>query len=115
MRYMLLIYGSESTWNALPEAERGKIFHEYGEFTDGIRKSGHYLAGDPLDATTGARTVRKHNGKAVKTDGPFAETREQLGGYYIVEATSLDEATDIAGRIPGARVGSIEVRRIIEM
>jgi hypothetical protein len=115
MRYMLLIYTPEKDFKALSEGEKGKLYQEYMAFTDSIQKSGHYKAGDPLDATPTAKTVRKRNGKAVKTDGPFAETREQLGGYYIVEAKSIDEAADIAGRIPGARNGSIEVRPIVDM
>ena len=73
------------------------------------------MAGDPLEATTAATTVRAHNGKVVSTDGPFAETREQLGGYSLVKAKNLDEATEIAGRVPSARMGSIEVRPIVEM
>ena len=115
MRYMLLIYSKESDWAALSEKDRGQMFAEYGAFTEGIRKSGHYLQGDPLEASTTATTVRVQNGKTVTTDGPFAETREQLGGYYVVKAKDLDEATAIAARIPGARMGSIEVRPIMEM
>jgi hypothetical protein len=115
MRYMLLIYSKESDWAALSEKERGEIFQQYTDFSDAIRKSGHYVAGDPLEATTAATTVRVRNGKPVSTDGPFAETREQLGGYYIVKAKNLDEATEIAGRVPSARMGSIEVRPILEM
>jgi hypothetical protein len=115
MRYMLLIYGRESDWAALSDGERGKIMQEYMEFTEGIRKSGHYAAGDPLEPTATATTVRVKNGKTLTTDGPFAETREQLGGYYIVKAKNLDEATDIASRIPAARMGSVEVRPILEM
>ena len=91
------------------------MFAEYGAFTEAIRKSGHYEKGDPLEASTTATTVRVQNGKTVTTDGPFAETREQLGGYYVVNAKDLDEATAIAARIPGARMGSIEVRPIMEM
>jgi hypothetical protein len=115
MRYMLLIYSREAAWDALSESEKGKIFQEYNAFTDSIRKSGHLVAGDPLHPTSTAATVRKSNGKAVKTDGPFAETREQLGGYYIVEAKNPDEAAAIAGRVPGARYGSIEVRPVMAM
>ncbi len=115
MRYMLLIYSREADWDALSEKDRGQMFQEYGAFTDAIRKSGHYEKGDPLEPTTTATTVRVKGGKTVSTDGPFAETREQLGGYYIVTAKNLDEATEIAARIPGARMGSIEVRPIMEM
>ncbi len=115
MRYMLLIYSRESDWAALSEKERGVVYQEYMAFTDSIRKSGHYVSGDPLEKTSTATTVRVKDGKTVSTDGPFAETREQLGGYYIVKAGDLDEATAIAARIPGARMGSIEVRPIMEM
>jgi len=115
MRYMLLIYDREADWDGMTEPERGQIFKEYMEFTEGIRKSGHYRAGDPLQPTSTATTVRVKGGKPLTTDGPFAETREQLGGYYIIEAKNLDEATGIAARIPSARLGSIEVRPIMEM
>jgi hypothetical protein len=115
MRYMLLICSREADWDALNEKERGEIFQQYTTFTDGIRKSGHFVAGDPLAPTSSATTVRVRNGKPVTTDGPFAETREQLGGYYIVKAKDLDEATSIAARVPSARFGSIEVRPIMEM
>jgi len=116
MRYMLLIYGDETVRGKMSEEEKGAIFQQYGEFTEGIRKSGAFRAGDPLQPTSSATTVRSKNGKTVATDGPFAETKEQLGGYYIVEAKSLDEAIAMAARIPSVRVGgSIEVRPIMEM
>ena len=115
MRYMLLIYSPESYWQSISEQERGKIYQEYLDFTDSIRKSGHWLAGNPLEATAAATTVRVRNGKAMATDGPFAETREQLGGYYIIQAKNLDEATAIAERVPSSRIGSIEVRPILDM
>ncbi len=104
MRYMLLIYIKESDWAALSEKDRGQMFAEYGAFSEAIRKSGHYEKGDPLEPATTATTVRVQNGKTVTTDGPFAETREQLGGYYIVKAKDLDEATAIAGRGTGSRM-----------
>ena len=115
MRYMLLIYDREADWAKLNQQDQGKLFGEYGVFTEGIRKSGQYRAGDPLQPVATATTVRVRDGKTVTTDGPFAETREQLGGYYTVEAKDLDEATAIAARIPSARMGSIEVRPIMEM
>ena len=115
MRYMLLIYSPESYWQTISEQERGKIYQEYLDFTASIKKSGHWLAGDPLERTAAATTVRVRNGKPMATDGPFAETREQLGGYYIVEAKNLDEATAIAERVPSSRIGSIEVRPILDM
>jgi len=115
MRYMLLIYDREADWAKLNEKDQGALYGEYGVFTEGIHKSGHYRAGDPLQPVATATTVRVRDGKTVTTDGPFAETREQLGGYYIVDAKDLDEATAIAARIPKARMGSIEVRPIMEM
>lgn len=115
MRYMLLIYDRETDWASLSDQDRGDMYQQYATFTEGIRKSGHYKAGDQLQPIASATTVRVKNGKPVSTDGPFAETREQLGGYYIIEARNLDEATEIAGRVPSARMGSIEVRPIVEM
>ncbi len=115
MRYMLLIYDAESQWASMTEAQRGQMFQEYMAFTEGIKKSGHHVSSAPLQPVATATTVRVRNGKTASTDGPFAETREQLGGYYIIEASNLDEATGIAARIPSARIGSIEVRPIMEM
>jgi hypothetical protein len=115
MRYILLIYDRETDWAALNEADKGAMFQEYGVFTQSIRDSGHYVGGDPLQPIQTATTVRVRDGKTVSTDGPFAETREQLGGYYIIKADDLDEATAIAARIPTAKMGSIEVRPIMEM
>ncbi len=115
MRYMLLIYDSETQWNSLSEQERGQLYHEYMTFTDAIKKSGHHLGGDPLQPIATATTVRVRNGKTATTDGPFAETREQLGGYYMIKAENLDEARGIAARVPSAKYGSIEVRPIMEM
>jgi hypothetical protein len=116
MQYMLLIYNDEKAVEKMSQQERGALFQQYGEFTEGIRKSGAFKAGDPLQPARTAATVRGQNGKTVTTDGPFAETREQLGGYYIVEAKNLDEAISIAGRIPSVRIGgTIEVRPILEM
>ena len=116
MRYMLLIYDDEKGRAKMSEQERGAIFQQYGEFTQSIQTSGAFQAGAPLQPTSTATTVRMKNGKTVTTDGPFAETKEQLGGYYIVESKNLDDAIAIASRIPSARVGgSIEVRPIMEM
>ncbi len=113
MRYMCLIYEQESQWATMSDAEKGAIYADYYKFQDEIKKSGHYVAGDPLEPTHTATTVRVRSGKAQTTDGPFAETKEQLGGYYLIEAKDLDEAVAIAGRIPGARFGSIEVRPVM--
>jgi hypothetical protein len=116
MRYMLMIYSDEKMRDKWSEQEKAAIFKEYREFTESIRRSGAHLAGDPLQPTTTATTVRGKNGKTITTDGPFAETKEQLGGYYMVEAKNLDEAIAIAARIPAVRMGgSIEVRPIMEL
>jgi hypothetical protein len=112
MNYLLLIYNNEAETMALGEAGLKKVSEEYTDFTKSIVQAGHFKAGDRLKPVSTASTVRVRNGKAAITDGPFAETREQLGGYYLVEAKNLDEATALAARIPSARYGSIEVRPI---
>jgi len=114
MEYLLLIYGSEAEGKKLSAAENGQIYNEYMAFTEDITKSGKNKGGNPLEPIATATTVRVRNGKTVVTDGPFAETKEQLGGYYVVEAKDLDEAISIAARIPGAKHGSIEVRPIMK-
>jgi hypothetical protein len=113
MKYILLIYGDETQALKMNEVDRAALFREYGQFGEGIRQSGNFVAGAPLRPTATATTVRVREGKRLVTDGPFAETREQLGGYYLVEAKDLDEAIAIAARIPGARSGSIEVRPVL--
>jgi hypothetical protein len=110
---MCLIYDAENTWDTMPEDERNAVFNEYGAFTESIKESGNYVAGDALQPTSTATTVRIRGGETLVTDGPFAETKEQLGGYYLVEAKDVDEALKIAGRIPSARYGSIEVRPVV--
>jgi hypothetical protein len=110
MQYLLLIYDDEKKWANMPEAESGALFAEYLKFTDDIKASGHFRAGEALQPVSTATTIRTRDGKTTKTDGPFAETREQLGGFYLVEAKDLDEAAAIAARIPSARIGSIEIR-----
>lgn len=112
MQYMCLIYESESIYEKWSEAERKNNFDEYMTFTRQIVQSGHLKAGDALQPVATATTVRVRNGKTLKTDGPFAETKEQLAGFYVVEAADLNEAIRIASRIPPARVGSIEVRPV---
>jgi hypothetical protein len=112
MNYLLLVYTNEAEITGLGQSELKKLTDEYMEFTKSIVQAGHFKAGDRLKPVTAASTVRVRNGKAITTDGPFAETREQLGGYYLIEAKNLDEATAIAARIPGARFGSIEVRPV---
>ena len=114
MKYMLLIYDSEQAWPKLSESEQGKIYGDYMQFTEDIKASRNYLAGSQLHPIATASGVRVRDGKELITDGPFAETHEQLGGYYLIEAKDLDEATSIAARIPSARIGTIEVRPIVE-
>ena len=115
MKYMLLIYNSEKDWEAMTEADRNAAFGEYMKFTQDIKASKHWIAGDALQPVHTATTVRVRGGKTQTTDGPFAETRETLGGFYIVEAKDLDEATKIAARIPDARIGngSVEIRPVM--
>jgi hypothetical protein len=113
MQYLLAIYRSEAELGKLSQADRKQMMADYGAFTQSIIQSGHFKAGDGLQPSTTATTVRVRDGKILTTDGPFAETREQLGGYYLVEAKDLDTAIGIAARIPGAKTGSIEVRPVM--
>jgi hypothetical protein len=113
MQYLLLIYRNEAEIGKMVPAERKQVTADYGAFTQSIVQSGHFKAGDGLQPTTTATTVRVRDGKMLTTDGPFAETREQLGGYYLVEAKDLDTALGIAARIPCAKSGSIEVRPVM--
>ena len=114
MRYLCLIYDDEKKWGAIPQSEQEAILGEYFAFGDSIKKSGHYLGGEALQPVQTATTVRVRNGKTATTDGPFAETKEQLGGFYMIEARDLNDAIQVASRIPGARTGSVEVRPIME-
>ena len=113
MKYLLLLYGNETAFANASEAEMGKIFQEYMDYTTGIHKSGNYIAGEALQPIATATTVRQRNGKTLTTDGPFAETKEQLGGFYLVEAKDLDEAIKLASGIPAVRTGSVEIRPIM--
>jgi len=113
MKYLLLIYENEGDFVKVSEAEQGKIFQEYMDYTKGIRKNGNYIGGEALQPVATATTVRQRNGKTLTTDGPFAETKEQLGGFYLVDAKDLDEAIKLASGIPAVRTGSIEVRPIM--
>lgn len=113
MKYMLLIYHDEQAWDELSEAERQQIYGEYRQLVQELQSSGQYLAGDELQPTNTATSVRARDGKHLVTDGPFAETREQLGGFFLIEASSLDEANRIAARIPSARTGTVEVRPVV--
>jgi hypothetical protein len=113
MQYLLMIYRSEAELGTMTPADRKNMTAEYGVFTQSIIQSGNFKAGDGLQPTSTATTVRVRDGKTLTTDGPFAETREQLGGYYLVEAKDLNAALEIAARIPGAKTGSIEVRPVM--
>ena len=115
MQYLLMIYSNEAEYAKLDAATSQKVLGEYQAFTQSIIQSGNFKAGDRLQPVSTATTVRVKDGKTLTTDGPFAETREQLGGYYLVEARDLDEATKLAARIPGAQVGSIEVRPVMQL
>ncbi len=113
MQYLLLIYGAESDWEKLSESETQKVHAQYRELIQELTQSGSFLGGHQLQPVSAATTVRMRNGKKGITDGPFAETKEQLGGYFLVEAGNLDEAIAIAARIPSAQTGSIEVRPVV--
>jgi hypothetical protein len=115
VQYLCLIYSEESQWPKLAKPEFERVLGEYHAYTDDVRRSGHLLGGNPLEPTTAATTVRVRNGRISTTDGPFAETKEQLGGYYLLEAKDLNEAIQLAARIPGAKYGCIEVRPVMEM
>ena len=112
MKYMLLIYGDEK---ALDDSERKQCYVESTELAHDLHSAGQYLAAAPLHPTSRAISVRVRESKRLVTDGPFAETREQLGGYFLVEASDSDEAIDIATRIPMARLGTVEIRPVIEI
>ena len=112
MKYLCLIYDDESKRGTMSKEQTAAIHGEYGAFTEAIKKSGQFLGGEALQPTQTATTVRVRQGKISTTDGPFAETKEQLGGFYLINATDLNEAIQVASRIPSARTGSIEVRPI---
>ena len=112
MKYLCLIYDDEKTMAGMSKAEGDAFMGEYFGFTEGIKKSGHYVGGEALKPVHTATTVRVRNGKMSTTDGPFAETKEQLGGYYLIEAKDLNEALQVAAKIPSAKTGSVEVRPI---
>lgn len=113
MKYLCLIC-AEKVMEQMSAADAEKHFGEYTEFTDAIRKSGHYISCNRLQPARAATTVRVRSGKVSTTDGPFVETKEQLGGYYLIEAKDLNEAIQVASRIPGARFGCVEVRPVAE-
>jgi hypothetical protein len=112
MKYMLLVYTDEKSWT---QDEREHCYVESTAVCHDLQKQGKYLGASPLQPVATATSVRVRDGRRLVTDGPFAETREQLGGFFMIEAVNLDEAIDIAGRIPGARKGTVEVRPVIEL
>ena len=112
MRYLCLIYDEEKKLGTMPKSEADAFMGEYFAFTEDIKKSGHYVGGEALKPVHTATTVRVRGGKISTTDGPFAETKEQLGGFYLIEARDLNDAIQVASRIPSARLGSVEVRPI---
>jgi hypothetical protein len=109
---MLLVYGEEQAWT---QTEREQCYQESAQLTRRLKSAGQYLAAAPLHPVSTATSVRVREGKRLVTDGPFAETREQLGGYFLVDAKNLDEALDIAAQIPGARKGTVEIRPVLEI
>ena len=115
MKYLLLIYENEANFATITEEEGNKIFAEYMDYTKGIRKSGNYVSGEALQPVATASTVRVQNGKTLTTDGPFAETKEVLGGILFLEAEDLDHAVRIMSKHPGVRVGPFEIRPAEDM
>ena len=115
MKYMLLIYHDEQGWNSITEAERQEIYLEYRKLRGELESNGKFVTGSELQPITTATSVRIRDGKELITDGPFAETHEQLGGYFLVDAKDLDEAIDIAKSIPGGRLGTVEIRPVLEV
>lgn len=114
MKYLCLIYGDETYWANLPKAEAEHWIGEYQAFNVAAKASGHYLGSNKLEPAAMSRTVRVRDGRISTTDGPFVETKEQLGGYYMLEAADLEEATAIAAKIPGAHYARVEIRPIAE-
>ena len=114
MRYLCLIYDEEKKLGAMSKGESDAFMGEYFAFTEDIKKSGHYVGGNALQPVHTATAVRVRSGKMSTTDGPFAETKEQLGGYYLIEAKDLNDALQVASRIPSAKLGTVEVRPIQE-
>ena len=112
MKYMLMVYSDENAWN---DEDRGRCYAESVQLVHQIRSDGKYLGASPLQPTSMATSVRVRGGKRLVTDGPFAETKEQLGGFFLIDAEDLDDAIGIAARIPVARVGTIEIRPIVEL
>jgi hypothetical protein len=114
MKYLCLIYDDEKVYETMTKEQGDAFMGEYFAYTEGIKASGHYVAGEALQPVSTATTIRIRNGKMSTTDGPFAETKEQLGGFYLVEAKDLNEAIQVAAKIPSVKIGSIEVRPIVD-
>ena len=114
MKYLCLIYDDEAKMATMTEDDAKAFMGEYFAFTEGIKNSGHYVGGEALKPVNTATTVRMRNGKMSTTDGPFAETKEQLGGFYILDCKDLDEAIELAAKIPAAKEGSVEIRPVME-
>ena len=114
MRYLCLIYDEEKKLGAMSKGESDAFMGEYFAFTEDVKKSGHYVGGNALQPANTATSVRVRGGKMSTTDGPFAETKEQLGGYYLIEAKDLNDALQVASKIPSAKLGTVEVRPIQE-
>jgi hypothetical protein len=115
MQYMLLIYNAPDAWDSMSEDEQGQVYGAYGTFTEELQASGKLVAGDALQPIGTATSVRVRDGETLTTDGPFAETKEALGGYFVFEADNLDDAIAMAARIPAARRGgAVEVRPVVE-
>jgi hypothetical protein len=112
MKYMLLVYSDENTWN---ESNREQCYVESTQLAHQLHQKGQYLGASPLHPVATATSVRVREGKRLITDGPFAETHEQLGGYYLIDVDNLDEAIAIAGQIPGVKIGTVEIRPVIEL
>lgn len=115
MKYALLIYSAEKNWAEKSEEERGRIYGEYWNYSIELKKSGKMISCEPLDPTSTATTIRVRDGKTIPTDGPFADTKEQLGGIYVIDVKDLNEAMEWASKIPDARTGSIEIRPLMNV
>lgn len=114
MRYILLIYGDESQYEKMSPETLGQMYNDYGTYSTELAQAVTVIGSEELQPTSSATSVRLQNGERIVTDGPFAETKEQLGGYYCIEADNLDQAIEWAARCPGARVGTMEIRPIVD-
>jgi hypothetical protein len=115
MKYLCMVYCDEDRLAALPQGDYDKLVAEHGTLNDALQKSGHFIAANALEPARTATVVRVRNGKLSATDGPFAETKEQLAGFYLIDARDLDDALQVAGRIPAVRLGTVEVRPVMEL